>query len=152
MAAGVWFRGWDAADAECEHAVRLAEVAEYRPGEFFRRELPGLLAVLANGPPADAVLIDGYVWLGPDRPGLGAHLFDALGGRVPVVGVAKTRFVSADAVPVCRGESRSPLYVSAAGFDPADAAALVAGMHGPYRVPTLLKRADRLARTADPPG
>ena len=65
--------------------------------------------------------------------------------------VAKTRFASAtDAVPVLRGGSRSPLFVSAAGM-PADvAAAHVALMHGAYRVPALLKQVDALARASRP--
>jgi deoxyribonuclease V len=68
-----------------------------------------------------------------------------------VVGVAKTRFAGAggSAVPICRGGSRSPLYITAAGADAIDAAGWVAAMHGPHRVPTLLKRVDRLARTAE---
>jgi deoxyribonuclease V len=32
------------------------------------------------------------------------------------------------------------------GIDPREAATLVAGMHGPHRIPTLLRRADQLAR------
>jgi deoxyribonuclease V len=156
VAAGVWFRGWSAAAAEHEAAAVVREVADYRPGEFYRRELPGLLAVLAEGPPPDIGIVDGYVWLGRSagagRPGLGAYLYEALGGRVPVVGVAKTRFASAEAVPVVRGVGRSPLWVTVAGIDPAAAARHVAAMHGPYRVPTLLKRADHLARTAPAAG
>lgn len=152
VAAGVWFRGWTAEVAEHETVAVLPAAADYQPGEFYRRELPGLLAVLARGPAADLVLVDGYVWLGPDRPGLGAHLWDALGRAVPVVGVAKTRFASADAVPVCRGESKSPLWVTAAGMEATEAAERVAAMAGPYRVPALLKRADRLARTAEGDG
>ena len=87
------------------------------------------------------------VIIGGGVAGLGAHLHASLG--VPVVGVAKTRFASAtDALAVCRGGSRSPLYVSAAGMAAPEAAALVAAMHGPYRVPTLLKAVDALARTS----
>ncbi|MFY0538676.1 hypothetical protein [Nannocystis pusilla] len=37
-------------------------------------------------------MIDGHVWLGPDRPGLGVHLHRALGEAIPVVGVAKNPF------------------------------------------------------------
>ena len=55
------------------------------------------------------------------------------------------------ALPVLRGESLRPLFVSAAGMDHARAAALVQGMHGAYRVPTLLKRADQLARGRSSP-
>ena len=72
-----------------------------------------------------------------------------MGGTVAVVGVAKTRFAgAADAVAVCRGGSRSPLFVTAVGVDVQEAAQKVAAMHGPYRLPTLLKRVDQLARTA----
>lgn len=47
------------------------------------------------------------------RPGRGAHLYEALGRGVAVIGVAKSRFVKAEPVePVLRGRSRSPLYVS----------------------------------------
>jgi deoxyribonuclease V len=147
VAAGVWFRGWAASEAEVEAVTTLDEIAPYQPGEFYRRELPCVLAVLERGPAADVVVVDGYVWLGPGRAGLGAHLYQALGERTVVVGVAKSRFVGAtDAVPVYRGDSRSPLYVTAAGVSAEEAAGWVVGMHGPYRVPTMLRRADQLAR------
>jgi deoxyribonuclease V len=66
--------------------------------------------------------------------------------RNPVVGVAKSRFDGARAVEVYRGGSIRPLYVSAAGLDPEEAAEKIRSMHGRHRVPTLLKRVDRLAR------
>jgi deoxyribonuclease V len=93
------------------------------------------------------IIIDGYVWLGAQRPGLGAHLYESLQRRAAVIGVAKTRFVRAEpARMVLRGRSRSPLYVTAAGMDLAEAASHIRAMHGPYRIPTLLKRADQLSR------
>lgn len=147
VAAGVWFRGWSAPEVEAEVVTHLDAVAEYQPGEFYRRELPCLLAVLERGPAAEVIVVDGYVWLGPGRPGLGALLFEALGGRTVVIGVAKTRFASATgAVPVYRGESRSPLYVTAEGAGVTEAAGWIARMAGPYRVPEMLKRVDQLAR------
>jgi len=147
VAAGVWFRGWTASEPELEVVTTLDEVAPYQPGEFYRRELPCVLAVLERGPVPEVVVVDGYVWLGPERPGLGAHLYQALGERTAVVGVAKYRFVGAmDAVPVYRGNSRSPLYVTAAGVSVEEAAGWVERMHGPYRVPTMLRRVDQLAR------
>lgn len=149
VAAGVWFRGWPASEAETEAVAVLGEVAPYQPGELYRRELPCLLAVLARGPAAGVVVVDGYVWLGPGRAGLGAHLHAALEGRTVVIGVAKSRFAgAAGAIPVQRGASRRPLYVTAAGAGPEEAARWVASMHGPHRIPSLLKRVDRLARTA----
>lgn len=147
VAAGVWFRGWETSESEVEVVTALDEVAPYQPGAFYRRELPCVLAVLERGPAAGVVVVDGYVWLGPGRAGLGAHLYQALGERTAVVGVAKSRFVGAtDAVPVYRGNSRSPLYVTAAGVGVEEAAGWVERMHGPYRVSTMLKRVDQLAR------
>ena len=147
VAAGVWLRGWAAFEPEVEVVTTLEEVAPYQPGEFYRRELPCVLAVLERGPAADVVVVDGYVWLGSGRAGLGAHLYQALGERTVVVGVAKSQFVGAtDAVPVYRGNSRSPLYVTAAGVSVEEAAGWVARMHGPFRIPAMLKRVDQLAR------
>jgi deoxyribonuclease V len=51
-----------------------------------------------------------------------------------------------EAIEVRRGDSDRPLYVTAVGLEPAAAAAHVAAMHGEFRIPTLLRRADALAR------
>ena len=130
----------------------IPEVAPYEPGAFYRRELPCLLAVLRRvEAPIALVIVDGYVWLPEGKPGLGAHLFEALGREVPVVGVAKTSFAgSGFAVPVLRGESTRPLFVTAAGVEPALAGGWIASMHGEHRIPTLLRRVDRLCRDATP--
>jgi deoxyribonuclease V len=147
VAAGLWFRGWSAESAVCQAVAYFPAVANYEPGEFYRRELPCVLGVLARGPRPDVVVVDGYVWLGGGKPGLGAHLHAAIG--VVVVGVAKTRYAPAtDAIAVYRGKSRSPLFVSAAGTSVEDAANHVMQMHGPYRVPALLKQVDALARSS----
>ena len=53
-----------------------------------------------------------------------------------MIGVAKSRFRTAThAVPVVRGSSARPLYVTAAGMPTADAANLVRRMAGRYRLP-----------------
>ncbi|HEY6498158.1 MAG TPA: endonuclease V [Streptosporangiaceae bacterium] len=119
--------------------------APYRPGEFFRRELPALKAVVPTEDLA-LIIVDGYVDLDPaGRPGLGAHVHAEYG--VPVIGVAKTAFRTAThAAQVLRGQSRKPLYVTAAGISVADAARLVSGMAGKFRLPDALKLTDRLAR------
>jgi deoxyribonuclease V len=146
VAAAVLFLDWTSPHALAEHVARIDGVAPYRPGAFYERELPCIRAVLARSTwPISTVVVDGYVWLG-DRPGLGAHLFAALGERVAVIGVAKTAFHGATAVEVLRGDSKRPLHVSAAGVDAATAAANVRRMHGEHRLPTLLKRVDRLCR------
>jgi deoxyribonuclease V len=129
-----------------ERVAYLAAVAPYRPGAFFERELPAVAAALDGVAGLDLLIVDGYVDLDPGgRPGLGAHVHARFG--VPVVGVAKTAFRSAThAVPVRRGGADRPLYVTAAGLPVAEAAALVAGMAGPYRLPDALRRVDALAR------
>lgn len=148
VAACVLFRDW-ADGVEASHRVdRGPPAAPYEPGQFYRRELPHLLRVLGMvQEPLEAILVDGYVWLGEDRPGLGAHLYEALGRTVPVIGVAKTAYVTTGpSVPVLRGQSLRPLFVTGVGIDTATAADCVRRMHGPSRIPTLLNRVDRLCR------
>jgi deoxyribonuclease V len=129
-----------------EHVASLSTVEAYRPGEFFARELPAVRAVLGRAGPVDLLVVDGYVDLDPEgRQGLGARAYDEF--AVPVVGVAKTPFRTAThAVPVCRGQATSPLYVTAAGITRAEAAELVKHMAGRYRLPDALRQVDALAR------
>ncbi len=124
----------------------LAGAAEYTPGEFYRRELPCILALLQQikGPP-DELIIDGYVMLA-NRAGLGMHLFNHFSGRVPVIGVAKSRFKDAYTSEVFRGRSERPLFITAAGMKLKKASEKIREMHGDYRIPTMLKLADILAR------
>jgi deoxyribonuclease V len=95
-------------------------------------------------------VVDRYADLDPGgRPGLGAHAHAECG--IPVIGVAKSKFRTAThAVPVVRGSSERPLFVTAAGISRADAADLVRRMAGRYRLPDALRRADTLARTGPP--
>ncbi len=80
---------------------------------------------------------------------MGAYAHAGFG--IPVIGVAKSRFRTAThAVPVVRGSSARPLFVTAAGMPAADAAALVRDMAGRYRLPDALRRADTLARAGPP--
>ncbi len=151
VAACVGFGDWADAAALVETVTRTPGApASYESGEFYRRELPYVLATLAAlAVPPRVVVVDGYVWLGPERPGLGAHLHATLGSTIEVIGVAKRRFEGATtAIPILRGTSQQPLFVTAAGTDVRAAAAAVITMHGPHRLPTMLKRVDRLARDA----
>ncbi|MBL8916537.1 MAG: endonuclease V [Archangium sp.] len=123
-------------------------IAAYEPGQFFKRELPCLLRVLEKAGPVQCVVIDGYVWLDREgAPGLGAHLYEALGRGVPVIGIAKTAFKGSDmALRLERPGSKKPLFVTAAGMTPEAALANARRLHGEHRIPTLLKRVDSLAR------
>lgn len=134
----------------CEERVAVVSpINPYKPGAFFERELPCILAVLSRVQTAyRCIVIDGYVELDErGTAGLGGHLHAHLQGAVPVVGVAKTAFRgSGFAKEVLRGKSKHPLFVTARGVDVAQAAALLQAMHGEHRIPTLLKRVDQLAR------
>jgi deoxyribonuclease V len=130
-----------------ERVVAVDEVLPYQAGAFYLRELPALLALLAGQDELGLVVVDGYADLdGSGRPGLGARLHAELG--IPVIGVAKSAYRTAThAIPVLRGTSSRPLYVTAAGLQPEDAADLVRHMSGRFRLPDALRRADALART-----
>lgn len=155
-AACVLADAWDAARPSSTYVHDIDTVAPYEPGNFYRRELPALVSVLRLLPSLpDIVVVDGYVWLPPgDRPGLGARLYEALGGRTAVVGIAKSAFAgvgtSTGIVRVTRGTSRNPLFVTAAGMEPEIAARCVRSMAGRNRIPALVKMADHLARSGVP--
>ena len=133
-----------------ERTAAVARAPSYRPGEFYLRELPRLRAVLADLSGLRLLVVDGYADLDPSGwPGLGAYAHAEFG--IAVIGVAKSRFRPAThAIPVTRGSSVRPLFVTSAGMPAADAASLVRRMAGRYRLPDALRRADNLAR-ADPP-
>ena len=62
-----------AADAAFAHVLAertavIPGVAPYRPGEFYRRELPPLRAVLAGVRGLGLLVVDGYADLDPDGP------------------------------------------------------------------------------------
>jgi deoxyribonuclease V len=146
----VGFSDWADAEVTFEFVERSDSAPmPYEPGNFFKRELPHLLHSIRRVQQTIAVatvIVDGYVWLGTGKQGLGAHLYDALNRQVTVVGVAKTAFHSESAVSVFRGQSRQPLFVTAAGIDPALGADHIRSMAGPHRMPALLTHTDQLAR------
>src|ERR1700685_1033266 len=134
-----------AADAAFAHVLAertavIPQVPPYRPGEFYLRELPPLRAVLEDLSGLGLPVVDGYAHRAPaGRPGLGAHAHAEFG--IPVIGVAKSRFrTAAHAVPVMRGSSARPLFVTASGIPTAEAADLVRRMGDRYRLPDALRR------------
>ncbi len=129
-----------------DRIAAVPDVEPYQPGRFYLRELPPLRTVLDSLAEMALLIIDGYADLDPDgRPGLGARARDEFG--VPVIGAAKSAFRTAThAIPVLRGTSARPLYITAAGMPRTDAADLVQHMAGQHRLPDALRRADSLAR------
>ena len=144
---------WDRDDSLVETVLRVTDIqpADYEPGAFYKKELPYLLRIIEHaGVPLETIIVDSYVWLGVDHPGLGKRLSDALGGRVPVVGIAKTHFAGSDYVAreLHRGASKRPLFITAEGMDEDDAVAKVKSMPGEHRLPTIVSRANSLSRTS----
>lgn len=149
FAAGVAFNKWTDDIPVFEITARLKGVNAYIPGSFYLRELPVILELIKHlNEKPDVIIIDGYVWLGSERKdGLGGYLYKALGGKAAVIGVAKSAFKDMpEELKLCRGKSKRPLYITSAGVVENMAKTFIAQMHGPNRIPELLKRADRLSR------
>lgn len=145
--AALSFLDWSDAKPLEAHRLQMPTPSDYVPGEFYKRELPCILAILKQFPhPIDTIVVDSYVWLG-DRKGMGAHLFDALEQEVTIIGVAKNAFRTGGyAEEIYRGTSKHPLYITAAGIPAIQAAQCIQEMHGAHRIPALLKQVDRLCR------
>ncbi len=123
------------------------DVAEYVSGEFYKRELPCVLDVIAEVDldSIEAIIVDGHVYIDNDyNHGLGGYVYEAIQQKVPIIGVAKRAFHKNEKtnIPVLRGESANPLYVSAIGISVDVAAKRIKEMHGEYRMPTLLQILD----------
>ncbi|CDF79609.1 deoxyinosine 3'endonuclease (endonuclease V)-like protein [Formosa agariphila KMM 3901] len=142
----VSFNDWED-EAPTQIFTDSIEVVEpYEPGAFYKRELPCILSLLkqVNLDEVELIIVDGYVILEEKHLGLGGFLYQALEHKIPVVGIAKSEFVSKTAVfkEVFRGESKKPLYVTAIGTDRDEVCNAIERMHGKYRMPTLLQIVD----------
>ena len=59
-AAAVTFDQWEDADPSGEYSLDIASVEAYVPGQFYRRELPCLMAVLQQLPNRpETIVVDG---------------------------------------------------------------------------------------------
>jgi deoxyribonuclease V len=150
--AAVTFDAWDSPEATQTYLTHIAQVEKPARGELDLRELTCVMQLLREHRLApELILIDGFVHLDADEtPGLGQHLFQALGGATPVIGVAKTGRPGLPAqFEVMREEEARPLVVTSAGVDIGAAKARVRAMHGRKRVPTLMKLVARLAKSGE---
>lgn len=145
------FEDWKDEKPTQIHTVELDGIAEYVPGEFYKRELPCIIKVLKKSDlsKVEAIIVDSYVQLDDEgKLGLGGYLYHHLEEKIPVIGVAKKKFHTLNkmGIPVLRGESKKPLYVTALGIDLEEAATKVQGMAGEYRFPELLKILDGVTK------
>jgi deoxyribonuclease V len=115
-AAAVLAAGAAFAHVPVERTAALPQVLPASRGGFVRRELPPLRAVLDDLSGLSLLAVDGHADLDPGgRPGLGAPAHAEFG--IPVIAVTRSRFRTAThAVPVARGSSARPPFVTAAGM------------------------------------
>jgi deoxyribonuclease V len=149
VAACIGFRAWDDAQLVTIHQATLSLRSDYRAGRFYLRELAPLLAVLEKAKETfTTIIIDGYVHLIPTAgKGLGTHLYESLPTPTAIIGVAKNPLNVADRfIPITRGDSKRPLYISAIGCPLEEATCYIQRMHGLHRIPTLLRFVDQAAR------
>ncbi|MNE21925.1 Endonuclease V [compost metagenome] len=145
------FESWES-DEYCRLYFEILEgIAEYTPGEFYKRELPCILSLLKqiSLEQVTSIIVDGYVFLDDhDKLGLGGYLYNALGKKIPVIGVAKTNFATLEKNKreLLRGESTRPLYITSMGIGLEEATTLIRNMKGGYRIPTMLKVLDQFTK------
>ena len=152
MAAAVVFENWGDDEAVEQFVIRCDQATRYEAGQFYQRELLPLKRIVEAIDKTECsiktYIVDAYCHLSDERqPGLGAYLSKCLYADTAVIGVAKNRYrETKHAIEVRRGKSDKPLFVTSIGIDYFEAANQVASMHGPFRIPTLLKMVDGLAR------
>lgn len=150
-AVGITFPEWESERISETYIAYISEVEKYVPGSFYQRELPCILELLKQVDLnlIDIMVVDGHVFLDKSgKLGLGGHLFHALEGTMPVIGVAKNPFKdpSPEVKAVLRGDSQNPLHISSMGIASDTAANNIRIMRGPYRIPSLLKLLDQVTK------
>ena len=127
-----WGEDADREGENSTHITVVEGVENYQSGEFYKRELPCIEALLEeHNLTPDCIIIDGFVHLEDGKPGLGKYLFDALDGNTPVIGVAKNpRGTIHEKHEVFRGKSVKPLFVTSEGIGLGQAKYIVSQLDG----------------------
>lgn len=156
---GIEFSSWDDSEPYRTYVDYYFDTrSDYVPGEFYKRELPCILSLLKrfqlDPKNYDFILIDGYVYLYEDhiptiKSGLGAHLYQEIHSSTPIIGIAKSVHGTSDdyCKKIYRGKSKAPLYITSVGLPASIASKYVLSMHGKFRIPTILKKLDKLTKT-----
>jgi len=144
------FEEWNASDYKYASTKIVENIKPYESGQFYKRELPCIISILGefNLDLVEYIIIDGYVWLGTvDKPGLGTYLYHALNKKIPIIGVAKSKYEhTPQDCAIYRGKSKHPLYITSISVSLEEAKNFIQKMHGDNRIPTLLKKVDQIAR------
>jgi len=145
------FENWNDEQELATYEETLSGISEYVSGEFYKRELPCILSLLKKIDlnTCKAIVVDGFVVLNDDgKLGLGGYLYEELGEKIAVIGVAKNDFhkIKHSKKALLRGESKKPLYITVKGMDLDKACKNIQEMNGEFRIPDLLKKVDALGR------
>lgn len=79
---GIIFKNWEDSEPIDKISIIINNFDSYIPGEFYKRELPGIVKLLENIDldKFDTIILDSHVWLWNDeesfekpKPGLGAQ-------------------------------------------------------------------------------
>mgnify|MGYP006192411485 FL=1 len=148
---GGFFEDWNVNQLLKLAYKEVDEVQEYIPGEFYKRELPCILEFLKehNLEEIECIIIDGFIFLdNENKKGLGAYLYESLNNKLPIIGVAKSKFYNntKNTIELVRGQSKNAIYISAIGIELDEAAKLINSMHGEFRLPNLIKQVDTETR------
>ncbi len=147
--AGIRFQGIVKNNILSTHTIKIDNVAPYQSGQFYKREMPCILALLVEiNEPYDCIIVDGYVYLdGEQKEGLGKHLYNHLTDKKSIIGIAKNKFFDiSENYAVYRGVSKHPLYVTSVDFDNQKALQIVKNLEGEHKLPNIVKMVDKLSR------
>lgn len=144
---GGFFKEWSDESFLKKTSRTVDNVNEYTSGEFYKRELPCIMKFIEEIPieEIELIIIDGYIYLDNERKkGLGAYLYESLNSKIPIIGVAKSRFYNNNKFveEIFRGKSKKSLFISAVGIDLANSSILIQKMFGEFRLPNLIKQID----------
>lgn len=147
---GISFDTWEQSTPTCIRSCHTSGFSPYVPGEFYKRELPGILGIIQlfdTNP--DIIVVDSFITLedmdGNIKEGLGAHLLDSLNYSPIIVGVAKSMYCRCNEIslPLRRGNAINPIWIQGLGCTNEEALSFISRMHGVYRIPDLLKLLDK---------
>ena len=145
------FSNWSDSIEKDNYSEILENIEEYKSGEFYKRELPCILSLISkiDIKKIEIIIIDGYVFVDDNsKLGLGGFLYEKLNKKIPIIGVAKTDFISLNKnkISLLRGKSKNPLFISSIGINLNEATEKIKQMSGEFRIPTLLKKLDTLTK------
>ena len=156
---GFVFSHWNSKRPDYILESTVTEFSPYIPGEFYKRELPGILSIVqkVNLREFDTIILDGFTNLidnsGDFIPGLGERLESeiTIHNNLSIIGVAKTLFGKSDlySYPLYRGSAKNPLWISitsGSSIDLNTAYNRINSMYGDNKLPDILKQLDKYTK------